>query len=50
MTWQELLAEKRVALEATSKDEIADLWTLVRRYLADSSVEGLSDDGRFDRA
>ncbi len=50
MTWQELLAQKRVALEATSKDEVADLWTLVRRYLADAAVKGLSDDGRFDRA
>lgn len=50
MTWQDLLAQRRVALEATSRDEIADLWVLARRYLKDAKVEGLSDDGRFDRA
>lgn len=50
MTWEELLAQRRVAREPTSKDEIGDLFVLVQRYLADASIAALSDDGRFDRA
>jgi len=50
MTWKKLLAEKRVAVEASSADEIARLLELARRNLGDASVEMLSDDGRFDCA
>lgn len=50
MTWEDLLMQKRVAREPTSRDEVSDLFALVLRYRADASIPGLSDDGRFDRA
>lgn len=50
MTWKKLLAEKRVAAESSSADEIGKLLDLARRNLKDAAVETLSDDGRFDCA
>ncbi len=50
MTWKKLVAERRVAEESSSKDEIDSLRQLARRNLKDSAVEALSDDARFDCA
>jgi hypothetical protein len=51
MTWQGLLGQKRVAREGTSRHEVADLWKLAERALADATLDApISDDGRFDRA
>ena len=50
MTWKRLLAERRVAEEPSSKDEIDNLRQLARRNLKDAAVDELSDDGRFDCA
>jgi hypothetical protein len=50
MTWEELLAQRRVAREPTDHQEIQNLMALVGRNLNDASIEQLSDDGRFERA
>jgi hypothetical protein len=50
MTWRELSRQGRVARESVTREEIAQLRALADRYLADARVEGLSADGRFDRA
>ena len=50
MTWQQLISERRVAREPTDRAESDALRALVRRCVADASIEALSGDGRFDRA
>jgi len=50
MNWQDLVAQRRVAAEPAGRDELAALGHLVNRCLADAVVEGLSPDGRFERA
>lgn len=50
MTWRDLLAERRVVAEATSRAEISDLRLVVKRSLADAQLKGLSSDGRFSLA
>src|SRR5438105_1676741 len=47
MTWSKLLAENRVAAEATSKGELDNLRSIVRRCLSDMNATGLSDEQRF---
>ena len=50
MTWNELLATGAIVREPTSRDEIRELIQLARVFLGDAGLEGLSDEGRFDRA
>ena len=50
MTWQDLLARKRVQREPTDAEEIRSLRKLASRNLADASVVELSVDGRFEHA
>lgn len=50
MNWNDLLAEKRVAAEPASREEIAELREVVRRNLADAVLPGLSADGQFSMA
>ena len=50
MTFEDLLAQRRVVAEPTDRDEIERLRGLVRRYVADSAIGELSLDGRFERA
>lgn len=50
MAWKQLLAEKRVALEPTDRNEIHSLRDVAKRGLSDAQVSGLSDDGRFGHA
>jgi len=45
-----LLAEKRVAAEPATKQELDDLRSIVTRSVADAETPGLSDDGRFSMA
>jgi len=47
MTWERLLADRRVQRHSTSKEEIADLMALVERDTADASIGALSTDRRF---
>ena len=47
MTWQALLAEKRVTLEPTTKEELDNLRSIVKRSINDAHVAGLSSDTRF---
>ncbi len=47
MTWVELLADKRVKAEPTSKVELDNLRSIVTRSLADVAAPGLSADTRF---
>lgn len=46
-TWAKLLAEKRVAAEPATKQEIDDLRAVVARSLRDSKAINLSADGKF---
>jgi hypothetical protein len=50
MTFEELVVQRRVVAEPTGPDEISTLWRLFRRNIADATIEGLSIDGRFERA
>jgi hypothetical protein len=50
MTWKKLLADRRVATEPVSKEEIESLRELARRSQQDAGLKDLSFDGRFDRA
>lgn len=50
MTWRELLEQKRVIEEPTSRAELDGLLSLVRRNMTDAAITELSDDGRFDHA
>jgi hypothetical protein len=47
MSWQQLLAEKRVRTHSTSRGELAQLRLVVARDLSDGQVPGLSADRRF---
>jgi hypothetical protein len=48
MSWTKLLAEKRVAREATSKKELDELRAMVAVNLKDAHVSGISAQGRFE--
>jgi hypothetical protein len=50
VTWKQLLADRRVAPEATDRAEIESLRAVVHRNLADAQLKGLSNDGRFGHA
>ena len=50
MTWNKLLAEKRVHPHTTSKEELDALRDAVNRNLSDASVTALSADSRFNLA
>ena len=50
MSWQKLLAEKRVAVETPSRQEIDELPELAARNFADAGLPGLSTDGKFSMA
>lgn len=47
MTWTELLNDKCVAVQATSKGEMDNLRSIVSRSLSNVAVPGLSADVRF---
>ena len=47
MSWLKLLAEKRVTLEPTSREEMENLRAIVARSLKDVEAVGLSADTRF---
>jgi hypothetical protein len=47
MNWPELLAEGRVSALASSKTELDNLRSIVRRSLKDATAPGLSADARF---
>ena len=42
MTWEQLLAERRVASQPTDRAEIQALRAVVQRNLADAQTRGLS--------
>ena len=50
MTWKELLAAGRVESHVTSKQELDDLRSAVRRNLYDAALVGLSADNKFGLA
>jgi len=50
MTWQTLLAQKRVKPHKTSRRELEALRRIVDRDLADASIPGLSADRSFATA
>lgn len=47
MSWSKLLSENRVTREPTSKAELDNLRSIVRRCLSDVKATGLSDEQRF---
>lgn len=47
MTWKQLLADGRVDLHATSRQEIHDLLSAAARNLRDAGLRGLSPDNAF---
>ncbi len=49
-TWTKLLAEKRVAIEATSKQELDEIREMIHVNENDARVVGLSAQGRFEFA
>ena len=50
MTWQQLLAERKVQRHTTSRQELDDLRAVVERDLADAGLSALSPDRRFATA
>ena len=50
MTWQQLLAERKVQRHTTSRQELDDLRAVVERDLADAGLSALSADRRFATA
>ncbi len=50
MSWKKLLADKRVAAEPTSKQELDELREMVATNLRDAHVAGLSAQGRYEFA
>ena len=50
MTWQQLLAERRVQPHTTSRHELQDLRAVVARDLQDANLTGLSTDRKFATA
>jgi hypothetical protein len=47
MSWAKLLAEKAVAPLPSTKQELDNLRSIVKRSLRDAVVPGLSADARF---
>ncbi len=50
MSWNKLLADQRVALEPTSKQELDGIRQMVTTNLNDANVAGLSSQGRYEFA
>jgi uncharacterized protein (UPF0332 family) len=50
MSWQRLLAERKVQLHTTSKQELDVLRALIERDLTDAALTALSADRRFATA
>jgi len=50
MSWKGLLEQPRVAREEATRAEIEAQREMAERAIADSAIEAVSDDGRFDRA
>lgn len=50
MNWNELVQQKRVTAEPSSKNEIDQLQALAARNLADAALPNLSPDGKFSLA
>ena len=50
MTWTELVRDKRVAAEPTSKGELEELCEMVAINLKDAKVPGVSAQGRYEFA
>ncbi len=50
MTWTQLLANSEVQRHRTSKQEMDKLRSVIRRDLADASLDGVSADRRFATA
>lgn len=50
MTWNDLLADKRVTRHTTSSREIEDLRAVVKRNLMDAALHGISADGKYSHA
>jgi hypothetical protein len=50
MSWTKLLAEKRVALEPTSKKELDELRAMAQMNLKDAHVKEISAQGRYEFA
>jgi hypothetical protein len=50
MSWQQLLADRRVKEHKSSRAEIRELMAVVTRDLADARIKGLSSDRRFATA
>ena len=49
MSWKQLLAQRKVQLHTTSKQELDGLRALIERDLTDAALAGLSADRRFAR-
>jgi hypothetical protein len=50
MSWKQLLAQRKVQLHTTSKQELDGLRALIDRDFADAAIIGLSADRRFATA
>jgi hypothetical protein len=50
MSWKQLLAQRKVQLHTTSKQELDGLRALIERDLTDAALSGLSADRRFATA
>jgi hypothetical protein len=50
MSWKQLLAQRKVQLHTTSKQELDGLRALIERDLTDAALAGLSADRRFATA
>jgi len=50
MSWKQLLAQRKVQLHTTSKQELDGLRALIKRDLTDAALAGLSADRRFATA
>src|SRR5437764_8069285 len=48
MSWKKLLADRRVASEPTSKQELDELREMVGLNLKDAQVQGVSAQGRYE--
>lgn len=50
MSFEKLVTQGNVQKHKTSKEEISDLYKLIKRDLKDATIEGLSEDRRFSIA
>ena len=50
MNWKQLLAQRKLQLHTTSKQELDGLRALIERDLTDAALAGLSADRRFATA